>query len=118
MTTFDCSAWDNEFMVPEIREDRNILMIDTVDGITVLPCDLLGMPDPPPSDCGPDEAEAWITEVNKYVNGINDPEGLFEPVKGYVVRLHAPGFSDCTPWEYCEDADDVRSWLQANEPEA
>ena len=113
MPDFDLSLWDDEFMKPEILRDHHILSVQTTSGIEVIPCDTLGLPDPPCSDCCEEEFEDFKQKVYPHITGgVEDPEDLFEPREGFVVRLRAPGYMDRTDWEYCENEDDVRSWLK------
>ena len=113
MTDFDLSLWDDEFMKPEIIKDRHILIVHTTGGAEVIPCDILGLPDPPSRDCADEEFDSFhVTVIEHLMGGLEDPEDLYEPMEGFAVRLRAPGFMDRTDWEYCENEDDVRSWLK------
>ena len=86
MSIFDGS----EHMEFECFHDSHIALVDTYNGTEVVPCDLLGLDDCPDTDT-----------LQEYCEGaIVDPEPAI--VTGYVWRLSAPGYLDCTAWSYAE----------------
>lgn len=106
----DSTPWG--FMRPAIYKERNVLLVDTLHGTECVPCDLLGLPDPPSSD---DAVAMWnyTDTLYDYLQaGIVDLESVAHSVSGYVCRLSADGYTDCTEWEYCETEADVLRWLK------
>jgi len=104
-------ALEGEHMTPEISKDRNVLLVGTTAGVQVIPCDTLGLPDPPPSDDS-EAVLAYVATIAPYCEGVIDPEDLCSPVGGYVCRLSASGYLDATSWEYCDTEGDVLRWLE------
>lgn len=95
--TCGCDAEDDggdlpgDFMEPEIYRG-GFSKIETLDGGTVIvPDDVCGS-----WRRGEDD---WLDFLAPYVEGRIDPD-QDEPewAEGWLYRLQAPGFQDCTPW--------------------
>lgn len=115
MPDFDLSLWDDEFMKPEIRKDRHILSVQTTNGIEVIPCDTLGLPDPPSKDSDEEACYDFSMAVYPYlVGGVEDPDSMFEPQEGFVVRLQAPGYTDPHPIRLNEEGQKCWTHVQGD----
>ena len=109
------------FMKPEVIKEKNILHVETMEGTHVVPCDMYGLPDPP-HDCETDSDGEAIGGTFEYMNMLidkgyipncTDPESLCSVSQGYVCRMSAKGYLDCSDWEYCETEADVLRWMEA-----
>jgi len=118
LTIKDYLALEWGDMSPAIYKESHALMVGTTHGTECVPCDMLGLPDPPRAD---DEqaVHEFAQQVSQYLEGgITDMASLCEPVSGYVCRMSASGYMDCTPWEYCETEGDILRWLESEAEQA
>ena len=99
-------------MRPEIIEEKHVLLVGTLQGTWVIGCDMLGLPDPPAQD-DVEGAFKYGELLEPYLpSGITDLESLCEPLKGWLCRMSASGYMDCTEWEYCETVHDVLVYVE------
>ena len=101
------------FMSPEIIRDRNVLLVETMNGMECVPGDTLGLPDPPSIE-DDESCQSYATKVSDYCQGgIVDVESACQPMSGYVCRMSASGYMDCSEWIFCETESDVLRWLES-----
>lgn len=77
----------NSFMEPDGQGPEDWLIVDTAQGGTVIPYDVVG--------------SMRKSDVLEYTEAF-DVKDIYEVEKqrGYGVRLSAPGYMDCTDWEF------------------
>lgn len=72
---------------------------DTTAGITIIPLDVVGNLEGTP-------AEQWEALADYLEGEPMDADTPPELVSGYLARMSAPGYMDCTPWSvYATEAE-------------
>ena len=85
------------FMEPEMTIKLDWLELDTNYGLTWLPADVPNCSLEDALACLDNEDEATIRELLQYTEGTELHE--IRVLRGYGVRLSAPGYLDCTHWD-------------------
>ncbi len=89
------------FMQPQIYR-ADYLKVNTSIGTEIVPCDVIGR-----------TMNVHIDALLNYLEGTpDDPDELYEVSTGYLARLSAPGYMDCTDWTAHATADEAREYLR------
>jgi hypothetical protein len=88
------------FMKPHI-EHGDYFAVDTSSGTEIVPCDVCGY-------AGSAEAQ----DLRDYLEGKPDSaDELVRSKTGWLARMSAPGYLDCTDWTAHETEDEARAYL-------
>lgn len=88
------------FMEPEIFED-SYYEVETNQGIEIVPCSVVAFYGDIPKELLRDYVEGEITDL----------EQLEQPRHGWICRLSAPGYTDCTAWAACPTEQECKDYL-------
>lgn len=88
------------FMVPDIRE-TDYYKVDTTHGLEFVPADLVGR-------------DAMRNDLLPYCEGdiLSHDDAIEYVPRGYLARLSAPGYLDCTSWTAYESRDEAETALE------
>lgn len=92
------------FMQREVYE-ADYYELDTTQGVVTIPCDAVMGHSP--------AGAVSVGELALYVQGepFLDPSFVIEPEHGWIARLSAPGFMDCTEWASFKTEKDANDYL-------
>lgn len=89
------------FMQPKIYR-ADYFKVNTSCGTEIVPCDVIGL-----------TMNVHVDALLNYLEGTpDDPEELCEVSTGYLARLSAPGYLDCTDWSAHATEDEAREYLR------
>lgn len=102
------------FMQPEIIHDL-FLTIETRDGDTVIPADLVGSLVSGPASMDMDNVpryvrDLWESALRPYLDS-HAPIQSVTAKHAYGARLSAPGYMDCTEWALFDSEAEAREYL-------
>lgn len=90
----------DSFMRPYI-EHGDYFKVNTSAGTEIVPCDVIGR-----------TMNVHVDALLNYLEGTpDDPEELCEVQTGWLARMSAPGYMDCTDWSAHASEDDARAFL-------
>lgn len=94
----------DSFMRPEVYKGT-YYAVETTAGTEIVPTEVCGTFRPNEDD--------FVDFLTDYCEGDIDPDQT-EPqrAEGYLYRLSAPGYLDCTSWGVAETEDEARDALQ------
>jgi hypothetical protein len=89
------------FMKPVVYQG-GYFEIDTTQGIQIVPDDVLGWTTP-----------TVAKEFDNYIEGEPlDPDEVIEHKTGWLARLSAPGYMDCTDWTAHATLEEAEQYLE------
>lgn len=91
----------SDFMQPEIYED-SYYSVETNAGTEIVPCSAVGLYD-------------TVTRglLSDYCDGkIQDPQSPIKPDHGWICRLSASGYMDCTAWAAFPTEQECNDYLE------
>lgn len=89
------------FMQPQVYHDL-YFEIETTIGTEIVPADVIGR------TCATD-----VSAFLDYLEGEpNDEDELVEVKEGWLARMSAPGYLDCTDWSAHETEEEARAYLE------
>lgn len=89
------------FMQPQIYLTY-YFVVNTSMGTEIVPYDVIGR-----------TMNVHVDALLDYLEGTpDDPDGLCEVSTGYIARLSAPGYLDCTDWSVFDTEDEAREYLR------
>lgn len=89
------------FMEPQVYKD-SFFRVETTAGTEIVPSDVLGR-----------TMSTHVDAMLDYLEGTPlDSDALIECEEGYVARMSAPGYLDCTAWVAFSTAEEARDYLQ------
>ncbi|EMI5828706.1 hypothetical protein P0E55_13650 [Enterococcus faecalis] len=87
-------------MQPQVYHDL-YFAIDTTHGLEIVPSDVIG--------------RTCATDVSAFLNYLEgeplDPDELVPVCEGWLARMYAPGYLDCTPWAALATEKAAREYL-------
>ena len=86
------------FMQQEIFQGQAYIVETVWGGTEVVPADVVGIVES-------------VTELRDYVNEEIDEDSELELKAGWLCRMSAPGYMDCTDWCLCETEQQCRDLL-------
>jgi hypothetical protein len=104
MNDFQSFAASCNFMVPSI-EHGDYFKVETSAGTEIIPADVVGMPGSPADFRDYCEGEILIDD------DIPLSEQIPERQTGYLARMTAPGYMDCTDWTAHASESDAQTYL-------
>jgi hypothetical protein len=94
------AAFENQFMKPQVYEDF-YFEIDTTCGLEIVPSDVIGR------TCGTD-----VSAFLDYIEGKPlDSDATIECKHGWLARLSASGYLDCTDWTAHKTEREAKQYL-------
>lgn len=90
------NPFEGQFMQPEIYKDRAYI-VETTYGTEVVPHDLVG---------------DGYTPLTDFLEGTPYEDQIFVIKEGYLARLSAPGYMDCTEWSIHDTAEEAMTYLE------
>ncbi len=89
------------FMQPQVYKD-SFFRVETTAGTEIVPSDVQGR-----------TVATHVDAMLDYLEGAPlDPDALIECEEGYVARMSAPGYLDCTAWAAFKTAQEAVDYLQ------
>lgn len=93
-------AFKGQFMQPYIHRGT-WFAVDTTQGMEVVPCDVIGR-----------TVATHVEALANYLEGEPlDPEECAQVHEGFIARLSAPGYMDCTEWAGFDTAEEAARYL-------
>lgn len=94
----------SKHLQPQVYEG-DYFEVETTHGTEIVPTDVIGR-----------TVDTHVEALLGYLEGKpNDPEQTCEVKTGWLARLSAPGFLDCTAWSAYETEQDARESLEDKE---
>lgn len=89
------------FMQPDIQQG-SYFSVETTHGTEIVPADLIH-----------NRSEVYAHELITYLEGEpRDPDETLHAEEGWLARLSAPGYLDCTEWSAHKTEQEAKDYLE------